>query len=297
MSARIGLVLLDYDQASTTLRCLRSVAAGRQLPDEIVLVENGRRPVEFSSDPELAALGISRLRPGRNVGAAAGRNLGVDHLLRDSEVDRIVLLDNDTVVPAEFFELAADHPLDTLEIVAPLLIDARSGEVFAAGGTFDGRRRPRVVTEWPADRTEAREVDWAPTAALMFGRQTWFRVGPFDPWYRFLWEDTEWCHRAVRAGASIRVVPGLRVVHEPHQSTGGAFNPERVRQWTRNGTVFMFETTGWRSRFEWLGSELARIVRELRAGARWRSVVRARLRGLAQGLVGLAHRWRRRRLG
>jgi GT2 family glycosyltransferase len=278
------LVLLDYDQASITQRCLRSVAAGSRRPDGIVLVENGQRPVDLESDEAVAEMGVHVLRPGRNVGAAAGRNLGLDHLVENTDVERFVLLDNDTTVSPEFFELAAVMPLDPFEIAAPLVLDSESGKVIYAGGRFDRHLRPRVITEWPEGSTERRRVDWAPTAALVFDRDLWLRVGGFDPWYEFLWEDVDWCYRAAGLGAIIRVTPELRVMHEPHQSTGGAFSPERLRLWSRNGTVFLFASArvGWRSRLKWFSLEFGRILRELRAG--WTPSAMGRIRGLGEGL-------------
>jgi GT2 family glycosyltransferase len=281
---RIGLVVLDYDQASITQRCLRSVAAGNLRPDEIVLVENGTASVDLESDPAIAELPIHVIRPGGNVGAPAGRNLGLDRLVDGSDIERFVVLDNDTTVPADFFELGAETALEDLEVAAPLVLDMDTGEVIYAGGDYDRHHVPGVISEWPEGATEPQDVDWAPTAALAFDRETWLRVGGFDPWYEFLWEDVEWCYRAKGLGGVVRVQPRLRVLHEAHQSTGGAFSSERVRHWSRNGTVFLFDTArvDWRSRLSWLATELGRIVRELRAG--WRPTAMGRLRGLGQGL-------------
>ena len=88
----------------------------------------------------------------------------------------------------------------------------------------------------------------------------------------------------------MRVEPQLRVIHEAHQSSGGAFSPERLRQWSRNGTVFIFETVGWRSRLNWFAKEFRLIWGELRAG--WRPSAVGRVRGLGQGLLGV---WQRKR--
>jgi GT2 family glycosyltransferase len=288
-----GLVLLDYDQAAITQRCLRSVAAGTRRPEQIALVENGSHPVDLS-EGELAGLGVQVLSPRSNVGAAAGRNLGIDHLIRNTEVERLVLLDNDTIVPADFFALAAETELAPLEIAAPLVFDKGSGEVIYAGGRYDRHHVPHVIDEWPEGESGRRAVDWAPTAALVFDRETWLRVGDFDAWFEFLWEDVEWCYRALSLGAQVRVVPQLRIVHDPHQSSGGPFSAGRVGQWARNGTVFLFDRArvGWGSRLSWIATELGRVVRELRAG--WRATAIGRLRGLGAGLREVGRRRFRR---
>jgi len=285
----IGLVVLDYDQAPVTRRCLASVAAGSR-PDEIVLVENGGPPVDLDSDPTLAELAVTVIRRERNIGAAAARNLAFGHLAEKATVERFVLLDNDTIVAPDFFELVAGSSLERFEIAAPLILDMDTEKVIYAGGRFDRYRYPAVIPDWPAGETEPRRVEWAPTAGLVFDRETWLKVGGFDAWYGFSWEDIEWCDRAVRRGAVIRVEPHLRVLHEAHRSSGGAFSPERLRQWSRNGTVFMFENAGWRSRLHWFRMELGLILKELRAG--WRSAARGRVRGLGQGLLGVIQRRR-----
>ncbi len=290
MPRGIGLVLLDYDQAATTQRCLRSVAAGTRRPDEIVLIENGERSVDLGSDQTLAELPVHVIRPGANAGCAGGRNLGLDDLFRHSDVERFVLLDNDATVPPDFFQLAAEIPLAELEVAAPLVHDMDSGQVIYAGGSYKRHHVPEVISDWPAGSTEPRDVDWAPGAALVFNRETWLGVGSFDAWYEFLWEDVEWCYRARGLGAVIRVQPRLRVLHEAHQSSGGAFSPERLRLWSRNGTVFMFETFGWGSRLNWFFTEFRLIWGELRAG--WRPSALGRLRGLGQGLLGVLQRKR-----
>jgi Glycosyl transferase family 2 len=179
-----GVVLLDYDQAEITQDCLRSVASGTRRPDGVVLVENGASPVDVHSDELIASLGVRVLRPGRNIGAAAGRNLGIDALLENALVDRVVLLDNDTVVPPDFFELAAEIEIDPLGVAAPLVLDLDTEEVIYAGGDFDGHRVPEVISEWPEGRSRRKQVDWAPTAALLVTRDGWRRVGGFDPWLR-----------------------------------------------------------------------------------------------------------------
>ncbi len=299
MSNRIGVVVLDFDQSPITERCLRSLAAGSRSPDAVAVVENGNTSavVDLNSDSALAELPVTVIRPGRNIGAAGGRNLGLNYLARNTDVDVLLVLDNDTTVPPELIELLAERSLEPLEVVAPLVLDMDSGGVFSAGGVFDEDGHPQHLATWPEGSTEPRSVDWAATAALAFGRDTWLRVGGFDNRYGFVWEDAEWCHRAVKSGASIRLVPELRVFHQPHQSGQGPFGVDRVRRYSRNGTVFMVTSmhAGPRSLLRWFGSEFRSMLHELRAG--WIRCALARLQGLGQGLLEVRRRRREARDG
>ena len=267
MPRGIGLVLLDYDQAATTLRCLRSVAAGTRRPDEIVLVENGGPPVDLASDEVLADLVVHVLRPERNIGAASARNLGFNYLVRNSDVERYVLLDNDTTVPGGFFELVDASSFEPLEIAAPLISRWTRARSSMRAGDFDRYRYPSVIPEWPGGST-------APAGGgLGTDRRTGLRSRYLAPRRAGSMTGTDSVGRT-SSGATGRcewelwyaVEPQLRVIHEAHQSSGGAFSPERLRQWSRNGTVFIFETAGWRSRLNWFSMEFRLIWGELRAG-------------------------------
>ena len=59
-----------------------------------------------------------------------------------------MLLDNDTTVPSDFFELVESSSIERFEIAAPLILDMGSGEVIYAGGRFDRYRYPSVIPEW-----------------------------------------------------------------------------------------------------------------------------------------------------
>lgn len=291
---RIGLVVLDLGQSETTKRCLRSIASGERRPDSIILVENGNtgEVVELGAEEALADLPVKVLRPGRNIGAAAGRNLGLNYLARNTEVERMAVLDNDTTVPPDFFQRLETAELEPLEIGAPLILDMESGEVFSAGGVFDRHGYPHHLSSLANGVNGPRPVDWAAAAALVFDRETWLRVGEFDAWYEFMFEDVEWCHRATQLGATVRLTPALRVMHEGHQSTGGPIAPARVRRWSRNGTVFMLVSVraGARSALVWFARELRYVVKDLRSG--WRGCAAARLRGVAEGLWEVRRRHR-----
>ena len=188
MPRGIGLVLLDYDQAATTRRCLRSVAAGTRRPDEIVLVENGGPPVDLASDEVLADLVVHVLRPERQHRSGECAQPRDSTIWSDnSDVERYVLLDNDTTVPGGFFELVAASSFERLEIAAPLILSMDTGEVIYAGGRFDRYRYPSVIPEWrevAARRT--REVEWATDrrtglrprylAPRRAGSMSWYRI-------------------------------------------------------------------------------------------------------------------------
>lgn len=287
MAAQVGVVILDLDQPGITARCLRSLAEGSRVPDLVVVVANGSESFTCQHDPTLAALKAVTLHSGRNHGCASGRNLGLHYLVDNTSLQRFLVLDNDTIAPRDFVERVTNFSLSALEVVAPVILDWQTNDVWSSGGTVGPDGAIRQLTQVASPDLEARTVvDWAPGACLIVDRETWKTVGPFDDQLDFLFEDIEWCVRLRNAGGRVVVRGDLRLLHEPHQSLGGRWSQARVRLWARNGTLFRIRTV--RSHplavARWLGSEALLAVRDLATGrGSWSS---ARLRGLTEGLTG-----------
>lgn len=260
------------------------------MPDLVVLVENGACmptiPAEVSE-----GLSVVRLRPDRNLGCAGGRNLGLNYLLANSTVETFATLDNDTVVPSDFVDRVSRLALGPLAVAAPTIWELDNARIWSAGGLChtDGS------IEQLRQGAPLSVCDWAPGACLVMSRSTWSRVGPFDPWINFLFEDVEWCYRLRKLGGQVCVRDEIKLLHQPSQSLGGEWSPTRVRYWARNGTFWTCQVyrSGKSDTLRWLYSETLKVLRDLnRRHYRWSA---ARLRGLAEGLCESFLRSRRLR--
>ena len=138
MSARLGVVLVNWRRAADTLECLESVLRS-DIPLRVVVVDNASLDgsvetiVRWGAGDEVAtaaspAMAQSTTPPvdkpvtvrrltaaeaatavpddsavtvidaGANVGFAAGNNIGLAFLLRSTDIDHVWLLNNDTVI-------------------------------------------------------------------------------------------------------------------------------------------------------------------------------------------------------
>ena len=289
MHVSTGVVVLDFNQGALTTRCLQSLQQSTREPTLVVLVENGAR---LADDRALDPLRVVRLHPGRNLGCAGGRNFGLDYLANKTDVDRFVVLDNDTVVASDFIEQVAALPLQPLEVAAPVILDFATSQIWSCGGTITADGSIEQLTSLPrTGPSDQAEVDWSPGACLIMSRETWANVGPFDAWLNFLFEDIDWCVRLRRAGGRVVIHRNLHLQHEPHQSLGGYWSPTRVRFWARNGTVFrptVCVNPGLMDNVGWILNEVLLSLRDLvKAGPAW---TLARLSGLAAGLLESSRR-------
>jgi len=280
----LGVVILDLDQSETTLRCLQSLSAGAVPPDVVVLVENGASRVSRTALKELdQSIDIVVLRPGRNLGCAGGRNLGLNYLSDNTDVSTFMILDNDTLVPPEFISTVQATPMDPMEVIAPVITDMNKETIWSAGGIVESDGTIEQLTTPPGSDVQSFTVDWSPGACLIFNQSTWDQVGEFDHWMKFFFSDIDWCLRVGRLGGDITIYRNLRIEHEGHLSLGGENSPARTRFWARNGTVFRLDTLEVPAidSLGWVLSELQTSIRELGTGRFDHAT--SRIQGLAEG--------------
>jgi GT2 family glycosyltransferase len=181
---------------------------------ELVIVDNGSAP------PVPDEGGGRVLRPGRNLGFAAGANFGA----REAQGGLLLLLNPDIEPAPDALEalLAGFEALPGAAGLAPRLV----GEDGAAQSAWQLKPLPgawRVVLEGlflPAVRGP--ETEPAPgtrlaqpaAAALALRREVWEIVGGLDEGFYPAWfEDVDLAQRLATAGAPLHYWPAARFVH------------------------------------------------------------------------------------
>ena len=101
----VGVVVLNYQGADDTLRCLESLAAVSPAP--VVLVVDNASDDGSVERIRAAAPDVELIVNDANLGFAGGCNTGIDRL-RTSDVDHVWLLNNDTTVEASTLRAMLD---------------------------------------------------------------------------------------------------------------------------------------------------------------------------------------------
>lgn len=228
MPSRLAVVVVTHNTRQQTLRLLQDLADDPDHPHwEVVVIDNE------SADDTQAAIArqhpwvrVHRNQPGR--GFAGGVNQGVGL----TGAPAIVTPGPDTRVPVGTFtrllEVLEGRP--EVAAVGPL-IRFPDGTV-QKHGLFPPRASTALIVllglgRLPFFRRELdryygvhlpgtpAEVEQLTGACLMFRRQAFAAVGPFDAERFFLYcEDVDWCLRARRAGWRLLFVPEVTIRHE-----------------------------------------------------------------------------------
>jgi GT2 family glycosyltransferase len=217
---KLAVVILNWNAAEDTSRCLRSVGVWGSCegapPPTIWVVDNG------STGPGLEALReehpeVRFLVSPLNRGYAGGNNLGIAAALSDG-TDAILLLNNDATLEEEgIASMVATLSSDSrIGVVGPTLWEGE--RLLSAGGRDIARHanthiRPGTLPSGPVD------VDHVPGPAVLIHRRVLEEVGLLDEDYFFGGEVADLCHRARQRGFRCVIDPSARAQHDLQRSS------------------------------------------------------------------------------
>jgi GT2 family glycosyltransferase len=218
-----SILILNWNGLADTIECLDSVLASDAADCEILVLDNGSVQDEAAALEERYGGKISVVRSPTNTGFPAGNNT----LAREASREFILLLNNDTVVPAAWLAPLLSH-LETHPDCAaaqPTLLSHHDPSRFdmagAAGGYIDALGYPytrgRVFTHAEPEAglfTEPAEIDWACGACALFRRDAYLEHGGLDPRFFSYMEEIDLCWRLKTAGHGIAHVPASRIRHK-----------------------------------------------------------------------------------
>lgn len=254
----VSIIILMHEKWQHTKRCLWSLFETKDVPFELILVDNG-------STDELVKNGLTiflneclvREIPARlitytiNVGAVKGRNEALPY----ASGDYILFMDNDVVVRqrswlrkmVEFLDANKNYGAVGPKLIypnEPHLIQCAGCDVSPKGRVnFRGRGEPINSREF----NTSRDVQCLISACILFPRRVVERVGKldmaFDP---VQFEDIDYCYRIKKAGYKLRYLSQVEMYHFENVTTAGTSKLNYPYLTVKNGEVFKKK---WKSMF------------------------------------------------
>jgi GT2 family glycosyltransferase len=236
MVGPVGVVVVNWEQASKSLTCLRSVLAAGGVRVLAVLVDNGSTESLAEIEECLPDVRLVRLRS--NLGYAAACNAGASRALAEG-AQHLLFLNNDAQLEGGTLgALMAANARHPDAIIAPKIVYAEDPEhLWSAGGDV---RRPWMQNrhfgqgELAVNHSVSRRVGWATGCALFCSARTFQRVGPLDEGFFLYLEDVDWCLRAGRFGVEVWYEPDAVILHEVSATTSRLPEPDVLYYGCRN---------------------------------------------------------------
>ena len=247
---KISILLVQYNKAKVTIRCLNSLLENDLQDTEIILVDNHSEPEEKQAIKNYIATlpQITLIENESNLGFSDGCNVGIRHALRQ-ESEWILLLNNDTTVEKDFLVRVRNGIQDRSGIVG-LSLRSRGDRIAYAGiAQWLNPRTQHSYTQLPKGRKPLYVIG----AAMLIHRDVFEKIGMFDEKYFLYYEDVDFCARAKKAGLPISFIPEITVNHAVSSSTRhlGAL---RIRYCARNALYFNYKNGPWLIKIlAWIG--------------------------------------------
>ncbi|MDX9867783.1 MAG: glycosyltransferase family 2 protein [Kiritimatiellia bacterium] len=248
----VSVIIPTYNRARTACDCVASVLRSDYREIEVILVDdaspdNTRDLVEsrFGSDPR-----VRYVRNETNLQPAGGRNRGADL----AKGEYLLFVDDDNLVePDMVSKLVRGMSLDSaLGQIAPLAIHKAPNLIWTLGSTFNlWTSQPKNLHERePADRVALEDrlyPSWYSPNVWMVKKEAFDRIGGCDPFYRIMFDESDFGMRLRRAGYRSAIYPMARTYHlgflEPGKTAAlrglGIESPERAYCFARNRSVFV----------------------------------------------------------
>jgi len=243
--------LLNIDEAQLTINVLKKLACLSQedWAIQLIVVDNGSRDDQLQqlfdwlkANKDHFAEMLFVASP-RNLGVNGGRNVA----LKLASGDRILILDNDLVLPDDsrwldaLWQRMEDNP--QIGVVGPMLVFADNPDIVQGVGiglTDQGRvgyldRAQPVSSVSPTPV----EVVATPAACWLLRREAQQGVGLFsDEYHPMQYEDVDYCVRLGQAGWKTLCDPNVRIRHIGNVTTYTLEDHSYARTSVRHGMHF-----------------------------------------------------------
>lgn len=235
----ISIIILNWNGRDDTVECLSSLQKIDQDVVNIIVVDNG------SVDDSIEAITsefpyVHLIKTGENLGYAGGNNVGIRYAL-DSGAEYILILNNDTYLDRNTIArlLEYDRSTESHCVIGPVIFYSQPRSTVWFGGAVWNTEKLTFDFPLQDERGELLPVepyrtDYVCGAAMFFHRSITETIGLLDERFFLVWEESDWCLRARRAGIKCMIVPSSRIWHKVGASFGTESSPLREYYSYRN---------------------------------------------------------------
>lgn len=220
----VSIILLNWNNAADTIRCLRSLRYLRGVRPEVIVVDNGSTDDSVACiRAAIAHLGfpVTVLETGSNLGFGGGCNVGIRHALEQG-ADYLWLLNTDAI----------PHPDAVRSLVEAMERDAQVG---AVGSVIYDLEQPERIQTWGGGQVHLRlgvthhhrhpvkpgRLHYLTACSLLLRSASLAQTDLFDEKTFFMyWEDADLCLRLRQKGWNLAVAERSLVWHRTSSSLG-----------------------------------------------------------------------------
>lgn len=248
MKRLVSVVIVSKDRKQDLIDCVECFLRPSYKPLEIIVVDNGSKPPLATWLPKKFK-SVKLITSEFNIGAAGGRNLGLQH----AKGEYILFSDDDAYADKDMVKnlVSVFESKPGAGIVQPLVYDRKIKNLLQGAGHDINLTTGRI---WAAgvkekDKGQYNGVREVPMCGCvwMVKREVFDSIGNYDEDYFIPYEDSDFSIRAKRAGFKLYCYSEAKTWHRGYKSTFvhpwiewlGITSPERAYRVARNKMIFM----------------------------------------------------------
>ena len=226
MEPRVAIILVNYNGCKDTIECVQSLLEITYQNYTIFVVDNASTEEKRVQDNLLLQRNVRILQSNANLGFSGGNNLALQVAIKEG-FDYILLLNNDTIVEADFLsELihTAERDREIGIVAGKIYFYHDKQRIWAAGGEYS--RITGITVQYGGEEREElnrpRDLTFATGCLMLIPCHVVEKVGLLEEKLFLYSEDTDYCQRVLDAGYRIRYVPTAKIYHKISASIGDA---------------------------------------------------------------------------
>jgi GT2 family glycosyltransferase len=216
----VDVIIVHYGDIANTQNAIERVEKYATHRNVIVINNNPEIDIEKEIEKKKSRIFINS---GKNIGFAAGANLGIKQAMEDS-ADFVLLLNNDASIAHDIVNslLQVFKRNKIIGIVGPVIKFKKSGKLYYdMGGTIDAHTgKAHHMNEEVRVASDPIQVQYISGCCMLIKKEVIDVIGGFDERFFLYYEDVDYCLRAYYAGFDTFIAPTSVITHKLSASIG-----------------------------------------------------------------------------
>ncbi|MCV3324497.1 glycosyltransferase family 2 protein [Pediococcus ethanolidurans] len=222
----VGVVLLNYNNASEILACIENLRSIGHPTSSIIVVDNHSTDDSFEYLKNTLPADVTLLEAKVNGGFGMGNNIGIS-LANKMEFEYLCVMNSDVIFHDNFLKPLTNYLKNHPEVglVGPCVCYTENNLIASCGGKinfYTGKSRFNYTGTVYTDRG-AVQCDYLSGGCVVTRMSTLRKVGMIPEQYFLNYEDNEWSINFIRAGFKVVCLSSVVVFHDSGSTIGSIY--------------------------------------------------------------------------
>ena len=235
MNPLVYIIILNWNGRDLALDCIKSLVKVQYDNYKILVVDNGSTDDSASVIIDMFPK-VEILQLDKNIGYAAGNNVGFENI-KNENPEYVIFLNNDTTVDPNFIEPLVKPLIEDsmMSQTVPKIFYAKERErIWHAGGKVNlwlGLVYHKGIRKFDAEiYKDSKNTDYATGCCFCMRYKDYNELGGFDTSFPMYGEDVDLSLRIRDRGKKILYVPDSNIWHKVSASVGGELSIQKLKR-------------------------------------------------------------------